>query len=652
MGSINKKYDGEEDMKLNKQLAILSVIFFIILFFTILVVSINIIKDSVQKELYENAQNSVSSLSISISNTSTSLNNIKTMIDATFDNGNYERITYKDINNNILYQRDLELRQNHIPLWFENLIEIKIPVAKSTLSNNWQIIGIVEILNDKNTAYSQLYDLMINMFLYLSISYVIFIFILNYIFHLLLKPLLYIEKQAVCAIKNEFIIQKKLPKTKEFRVVIKSINSMIKKFESIFITANETLSQNKQLLYIDKVTNISNRRYFILKASEYINNENERNTGTIIILSVKNTDLFNKKMGYKNTDNFIYELAQYVKSLTKIIDAVLVCRLNGTEIVLMLPKIDIKKSSTFAKNIISYVDYKLDELTLSKNDFGIYLAILEYKNLQNISDLLGLIDYSLSQAKLLSSGEFYTYINSNITIGKDTWRENILDALQNDHFEIIYRKVIDIESKQQIHNVVTFNLNIKNQSYSYGTLIAPVVNLGMIENVYLHIIKKVLISNASIEDNFTAIQLSSLFLNNLNSYEKLKLLFENTKMQNKCKIVFEIPESIINEHYQNSLLYINLFKEYGFDFGINNFIADSKDYSYFKELKPVFIKADKQYLIDTQQDINILKIIMESLNLQLIATGVNDIDELNILYERGIKSISGKIVDKIIKINY
>jgi diguanylate cyclase (GGDEF)-like protein len=652
MGSINKKYDGEEDMKLNKQLAILSVIFFIILFFTILVVSINIIKDSVQKELYENAQNSVSSLSISISNTSTSLNNIKTMIDATFDNGNYERITYKDINNNILYQRDLELRQNHIPLWFENLIEIKIPVAKSTLSNNWQIIGIVEILNDKNTAYSQLYDLMINMFLYLRISYVIFIFILNYIFHLLLKPLLYIEKQAVCAIKNEFIIQKKLPKTKEFRVVIKSINSMIKKFESIFITANETLSQNKQLLYIDKVTNISNRRYFILKASEYINNENERNTGTIIILSVKNADLFNKKMGYKNTDNFIYELAQYVKSLTKIIDAVLVCRLNGTEIVLMLPKIDIKKSSTFAKNIISYVDYKLDELTLSKNDFGIYLAILEYKNLQNISDLLGLIDYSLSQAKLLSSGEFYTYINSNITIGKDTWRENILDALQNDHFEIIYRKVIDIESKQQIHNVVTFNLNIKNQSYSYGTLIAPVVNLGMIENVYLHIIKKVLISNASIEDNFTAIQLSSLFLNNLNSYEKLKLLFENTKMQNKCKIVFEIPESIINEHYQNSLLYINLFKEYGFDFGINNFIADSKDYSYFKELKPVFIKADKQYLIDTQQDINILKIIMESLNLQLIATGVNDIDELNILYERGIKSISGKIVDKIIKINY
>lgn len=124
---------------------------------------------------------------------------------------------------------------------------------------------------------------------------------------------------------------------------------------------------------------------------------------------------------------------------------------------------------------------------------------------------MGLIDYSLSQAKLLSSGEFYTSVNSNITIGKDTWRENILDAFTKmTIFEIIYRKVININQKQQIHNVVTFNL-IKNQSYSYGTLIAPVVNLGMIKCIFTYH-QKVLISNASIEDNFTAIQLSSLFL--------------------------------------------------------------------------------------------------------------------------------------------
>ena len=83
----------------------------------------------------------------------------------------------------------------------------------------------------------------------MSISYIIFIFIFNYIFIYFLKPLLYIEKQAVCAIKNEFI-KKNFLKQKEFRVVIKSINSMIKKFESIFITANETFVSKINSYYI------------------------------------------------------------------------------------------------------------------------------------------------------------------------------------------------------------------------------------------------------------------------------------------------------------------------------------------------------------------------------------------------------------------
>ena len=64
-------------------------------------------------------------------------------------------------------------------------------------------------------------------------------------------------------------------------------------------------------------------------------------------------------------------------------------------------------------------------------------------------------------------------------------------------------------------------------------------------------------------------------------------------------------------------LYIKLFNEYGFDFGINSFIADSEDYQYLKELKPVFVKADKQYLLDTEQNINVLKIVLESLGIKL-----------------------------------
>lgn len=94
-------------------------------------------------------------------------------------------------------------------------------------------------------------------------------------------------------------------------------------------------------------------------------------------------------------------------------------------------------------------------------------------------------------------------------------------------------------------------------------------------------------------------------------------------------------------------LYIKLFNEYGFDFGINNFIADGEDYQYLKKLKPIFVKADKQYLLDTEQNINVLKIVLDSLGIKLIATGVNNQEELNSLNKKDIRLISGMIVDKL-----
>ena len=283
--------------------------------------------------------------------------------------------------------------------------------------------------------------------------------------------------------------------------------------------------------------------------------------------------------------------------------------------------------------VVNHFNNKIEELNLNKNEVGIYLAILSYEEIDDINNLFSLIDYSLAQSKLLPYAEYYILRNLNVAIGKDKWRENIRYALENDSFEIVHRKVIDIELKQKIYNGVSFNLNIKDYSYSYGTFIAPVMNLGLIEDVYLHIIKKVLLSNNAKENISTTIQLSALFI--------------NTTKQNKYNLIFEIPESFINKYYENSLLYIKLFNEYGFDFGINSFIADSEDYQYLKELKPVFVKADKQYLLDTEQNINVLKIVLESLGIKLIATGVNNIEELDSLNKKEIRLISGMIVDKL-----
>ena len=98
-------------MTLYRQIALIVTFIFTVLLVTVITVAFEVVKDSVKQELYNNAQNSVSSLSLSIANTSMEKGSIETMINASFDNGNYESITFRNPNNDVIYQEKLSLNK-------------------------------------------------------------------------------------------------------------------------------------------------------------------------------------------------------------------------------------------------------------------------------------------------------------------------------------------------------------------------------------------------------------------------------------------------------------------------------------------------------------------------------------------------------------
>ncbi len=635
-------------MTLYKQIAILVTFIFFVLLGTILMVSFKIIKDSAQQELYENAQNSVSSLSITISSTGMDQGSIETIINASFDNGNYEQISFVDMENNILYERSKEVQLVNIPEWFQEIVAFEVPVATANVSSGWQILGTLNILSDRAVTYLQLYKIMMSILTYLSIAYIISLAILAFVFREMLKPLFKIERQAKAVMQNEFVIQEKLPWTTEFKSVVLSINSMVRKFETIFKTASDTLSENKELLYNDNVMKIPNRRYFILKATEYLTDENGKNYGTTIIISMKKVEVLNQVLGYKNTDALLASFGTYLQKQVEHLANSIVCRVNGTEIVIMIPEVHMENVKDIVENILKYTDEKIKENELDKTEFGVNIGVCEYEPQHNMSELFSVLDYALAQAKLLPQGQYYELLNNKVAITKERWRQIILDGFKNDSFDIMYRKVIDTTTKEKRHNVVSFALKDgNNDSYFYGTLIAPVVELGMVQDVYMHVIKKVLISSDNQDSIPLSIQISSQFVQEHSTYEKLKKLFNETKGKISKKIIFEIPESVINEYFEDSKRFIKLFKEYGFEFGINSFIAYGESYEYLKELKPVFVKADERYILDAQQNINVVKIVLDSIGVEFIATGVGELEEVEQLSKKGVTVVSGAVVDKI-----
>ncbi|MBF7069997.1 bifunctional diguanylate cyclase/phosphodiesterase [Aliarcobacter butzleri] len=623
-------------MSLFKQVSIVLIFIFFILFTLIVGLSFNIMKESTKKSLYENVQNSVTSLSLSITNAGEDESTIKTVINASFDNGNYEKIIFKNMQEEVVYEVQKELKiDEDIPQWFINFVDIEEISALATISNGWNVLGVLEIYGDRAIFYEQTYAIFTKLIVSLLISFAILLVVLFFLFTFILKPLKVINKQALAVMKNEFILSEKIPFTTEFKSLTLSINSMINKFENMFENTNNVLKLNKELLYVDEITKLNNRKYFTLKVNEYLDKENTNNKGFVVIVALK-IDVINKTYGYAKTNEILVKIASFIKEKFNDDSNVLV-RMNGSELVALLPNIVEDSVRELLEKLIKDIK-DIEELKDNIN-----FALCKYVNEDDIRTLLTKMDYAISQAKVHTENEYFYAKNIENFKTKEEWINILNVSLKEEHFKLLHRDILDINSKENLLKTVSFELEYQGEIIRYGEFIAPILEQNRLDEVYLHIIEKVFKSE---ENALVSIQLPTMFIEKLSSYAKLKELL--TKYKNK-NVIFEIEEEAFNKNLNSTLMYIELFKENNFKFGIFNFIANSDDYSYLKELKPLYIKASKYFLLESRQSLNMLKILTQSLDIKLVATSVDDVSEITTLEEIGINAVSGSVMAQLKK---
>jgi EAL domain-containing protein (putative c-di-GMP-specific phosphodiesterase class I) len=196
---------------------------------------------------------------------------------------------------------------------------------------------------------------------------------------------------------------------------------------------------------------------------------------------------------------------------------------------------------------------------------------------------------------------------------------------------------------------MTFIINTNDKKYYYGDFIAPAINLGLASKIYLVTLKKLLKEdNILLYDSKCSIRMESEFINDPNSFDELKSLFENYVKNINFKLSFEVTDSFAIHNTNIVKQYAELFEKYDFGFGINSFTGESKDYSYLKTLNPEFIKSDCSFLLDQPADsIAAIQGITDSLSIDIIATFVKTKEQLDNLSKINIDSIQGPITDMI-----
>ena len=637
-------------MTLFKQIAIILSLFLIIILSTVLVLNFNSANQGVQKRLFEDAKNTASSLSLSLGSANGDISMMSTMINANFDSGNYQFISLTDIDGGVLFRRDGETQELDVPQWFIDLLDIKAPIASANVSAGWSPIGLLNVQSDVSYAYSQLYSILKNLLISFALLALFGLATLNLLLHTILKPLKEVQRQAEAVARNEFIIQEKIPHTKEFKDVVLGMNTMVRKVKAMFDKGNEELKRQKELEYIDPTTKLRNRKYLIDKLPEYLKIDADSKGGINIMIAFSGVIEANEKIGHRDVDKLFSDMATIFKEHSASFKNSIVARMNGTEFSILLPECSDEVALQIAQDIRDAVQAIIVKLELDTNVTFISLGLYQYNYTQTIGQLLSLSDNALAQAKFSDTKIHLDHAeNATEVMGKDAWRSIINKAIERSGFNFLSYKAVDAKTKKDAHNALSISMSVDDETYYFGQFMAPANQAGLGTDIYTKVLDMIFTQpDMKLKSSTCSLRLPCDFLESVETYEQMSTLFRNHAKKLPFKLIIEMPDKLVSQNSEGVKLYKHLLQEHNIELAIFEFIGESTDYGYLQDLRPTYIKAEKDYFLgQSEQGLSALKLITDALGIDLIATGVMDAQTLKELQAKDIHIIQGRATEML-----
>jgi len=634
-----------------KQIAVMLSIFLLIILTTVVALNFISANQSVQDRLYEDAKNTATSLSLSLGTANGDVSMMSTMINANFDSGNYSYISLVDVDNKVLYERKNESVQLNVPQWFLSAITITAPIASANVSAGWKQVGILNVQSDVSYAYTQLYSILMNLLVSFGILAIIGLILLNIILAAALKPLKKVQLQAEAVTRNEFIIQDKIPTTKEFRDVVLGMNTMVSKVKAMFDKGNAELKRQKELEYTDPTTKLRNRKYLIDKLPEYLKIDATSKGGVDMMMSISGVIEANETIGHQKVDKLFIEIAKIFKVYASNYENSIVARMNGTEFSILLPDCTDHDALELAYGICDSADKAIDNAGLDTDITFMSIGLYEYNYKQTIGQLLSLCDNALTQAKFnkshihLDKAETATEV-----MGKDAWRNIINQTLDSNGFCFTLWTAVDVKTEKIDHDVISITMQAMDGTiYSYGQFMASAHQVGLSSKIYQNVINMMfMLPDMRLQGKTCALRLSYEYLTEPNTYIELSQLFQSYALKLPFKLIIEMPDKLVHQNSEQVKLYRKLFETYNIEMGIFEFIGENIDYQYLQDLRPVYIKAEADYFISqSDQAIASLRLITDTVGISLVATSVMDMVTLNKLKEKDIHIIQGPAAETI-----
>ena len=438
-------------MTLFKQIASIFSIFIILIIGSVMYLNFNSSNQFIQNQLYTTAEDTATSLGLSLSmnipEDSKDLSTMETMINAIFDRGYYQSIVLQDMDGKVLIENKNDFKVKNIPDWFLHNVKLQVPTAKTQISSGWIPYGVLSIKLHTGHAYVQLWNIFREILTTFAILVLLVLGILYILLSVILKPLKGVEKQAMAITKNDFIMQESVPFTTEFKNVVKGMNTMVAKVKDIFDHEALMVKKYNNLLYKDQDTGMGNRKFFSLRLSSLLDQQDANSSGTVIIFVLNSFVEAKNEVGYKILSEYINSLAEIFYKTTNKVEERVVTRLKDSEFSLILPNTSYEQSKKITHTILNQLHDILPNELRKLTQFYISGGATYFNEKDKQKDILARADFALSSAKMKDEPNVHFHEikedEALAELGKEEWHKLIITAIKEDGIKLALQPVKD-----------------------------------------------------------------------------------------------------------------------------------------------------------------------------------------------------------------
>lgn len=430
---------------------------------------------------------------------------------------------------------------------------------------------------------------------------------------------------------------------------------------ALYVEAVHGKEELNSLIYKDELTGLSNRKYFLERVQNIIDEKNVNTKFAIVFVDLDGFKKINDTMGHHIGDIYLCHVGKRLTRLLKHGD--LLGRFGGDEFAILLQNIDQKDE------LMSYVDQFREAMNVpfEIGSFRIYSSAsfgvsIYPKDALKISELIKTADAAMYKAKEKGKNavQFFRQEMKDEVLLKIELENELADAADHNEFFLVYQPQVDLIDKK----IRGFEALLRWESPIRGVVppneFIPVLeSTGLIIPVGDWVIEEVCKKIADmiekdILDFCISVNISSLQIQDDSFVMRVEKLMQQYNIPPHT-LELEITESVFALNTDGVIAKMNALKSMGIIIALDDFGTGYSSLSYLRLMPIDVLKIDKSFIWDLEKGNKEQKIVgsiidlVHDMDIVVIAEGVESEFQYDYLEEKKCDFIQGYLISHPIK---